>query len=145
MHYGLPTLFHRVELAFVQQSKKHTYQFTGSQRECSFVLMGSHLSKFLVIKSFVFRAVPDDASGGLDHVIPQIAVSSLVHGCVLSFKVAGLVFLPDNAAIFGKCIIVFKTFDSADFSKNATGINLADSGNRVEDLLLGRIQPFHRS
>lgn len=103
MRYGLPTLFHIVELAFVQQSKKHTYQFTGSQRECSFMLMGSYFSKFLVIKSFELRAVPDDASGGLYHVIPQIAVSGFVHRCVLCFKVPGLVFLPDNAAIPGKC------------------------------------------
>ena len=49
IRYGLPTLFHRVEFAIGQQSKKHTYQFTGSQRECSFVLMGSHLSKFLLL------------------------------------------------------------------------------------------------
>ena len=37
--YGLPTLFRRVELALVQQTEEQTYKFTGSQRECSFMLM----------------------------------------------------------------------------------------------------------
>ena len=78
IRYGLPTLFHRVELAFVQQPKKHTYQFTGSQSECSFMLMGSKISVFLVIKSFVFRTVVNDTSGSFDDVVAQVTVTSFV-------------------------------------------------------------------
>ena len=57
MRCGLPTLFRRVELAFVRQSEKHTYQFTGSQRECSFMLMSSHISKFLIIESLISQTI----------------------------------------------------------------------------------------
>ena len=37
------------------------------------LVMGSHLSKFLVIKGFVLRAVLHHAPGSFDHVIPQVA------------------------------------------------------------------------
>lgn len=37
----------------------------------------------LFIKSFVFRAVHNNTSDGLYYVIPQIAVASFIHGCVL--------------------------------------------------------------
>ena len=49
MRYGLPTIFRRVELAFVQQTKEQTYKFTGSQRKCSFMLMISRFSIFLLM------------------------------------------------------------------------------------------------
>ena len=38
-------------MALVQQTKEQTYKFTGSQRECSFMLMCSGFSIFLVIES----------------------------------------------------------------------------------------------
>ncbi len=75
--------------------------------------MGSHLSKFLVIKSLVFRAVADHAPGGFDHVIPQVAVPGLVHGRVFRLEFTGLVLPPDNAAVLGKGIMAFEAFDGA--------------------------------
>ncbi len=47
MRYELPTLFRKVKLALVQQTEEQTYKFTGSQRECSFMLMVSCFSIFL--------------------------------------------------------------------------------------------------
>ena len=44
-------------MAFVQQTKEQTYKFTGSQRECSFMLMCSGFSIFLVIECPVLRTV----------------------------------------------------------------------------------------
>lgn len=55
IRYGLPAL--------VQQTKEQTYKFTGSQRECSFMLMVSCFSIFPVIEGFVFRAVSYNTSG----------------------------------------------------------------------------------
>ena len=34
-------------MVFVQQTKEQTYKFTGSQRECSFMLMSSGFDIFL--------------------------------------------------------------------------------------------------
>lgn len=42
-------------MAFVQQTKEHTYKFTGSQRECSFMLMSSGFDIFLAIEGFVCK------------------------------------------------------------------------------------------
>lgn len=145
IYYGLPTLFHRVEFAIGQQSQKHTYQFTGSQRECSFVLMGSHLSKFLVIKGLVFWAVLYYAPGSLDHAIPQVAVAGFVHGRIFRLELAGLVFFPDDAAVFGKGIMALEALDGAKLSKYAAGIDRADVGHGGEYLVLRRVESQYGS
>ena len=141
--YRLPTLFHRVEFAIGQQSKKHTYQFTGSQRECTFVLMGSHLSKFLVIKGFVFGAVLYHAPGGFNHVIPKVAVAGFVHGRIFRLELSGLVLFPDDAAVFGKCIIALKALDGAKLSKDAAGVDRANTGHGGQDLVLRGIKALY--
>ena len=88
MRYGLPTLFRRVELAFVQQTKEQTYKFTGSQRECSFMLMISCFSIFLLIEGFIFGTVINHTAGSLYYVIAQVTVSGFAHSGVFGFKVA---------------------------------------------------------
>lgn len=42
-------------MAFVQQTKKHTDQLTGSQRKCSFVLMSFYFIKLFMIERMIFR------------------------------------------------------------------------------------------
>ena len=86
MRYGLPTLFRRVELALVQQTIEQTYKFTGSQRECSFMLMVSCFSIFLLIEAFILRTVPYDTSGCFYDVITQVTGASFAHAFVLGFK-----------------------------------------------------------
>lgn len=56
-------------MAFVQQTKEQTYKFTGSQRECSFMLMISCFSIFLLIEGFIFRTVVNHTAGGFYYVI----------------------------------------------------------------------------
>lgn len=78
--------------------------------------MGSYLSKLLVIKGFVFRAIPYHASDGFAHVIPQVAVAGFVHGRIFRLELSVLVLFPDDAAVFRKCIIAFKAFDGVPSS-----------------------------
>ena len=88
MRYGLPTLFRRVELAFVQQTKEQTYKFTGSQRECSFMLMSSCFSIFLLIEGFVFWAVINNTSSSFYDVVAQVTVAGFAHSFIFVFKIA---------------------------------------------------------
>ena len=88
MRYGLPTLFQRVELAFVQQTKEQTYKFTGSQRECSFMLMVSCFSIFLMVEAFILWTVSYNTAGSFYDVIAQVTVSSFAHSGVFGLKVA---------------------------------------------------------
>lgn len=107
--------------------------------------MGSHRSKFLVIKGFVFRAVQYNAVGSLDHVIPQIAVADFVHGCIFRFEFAGLVLFPDNAAVFGKGIIAPEAFNGAKLSKYPAGIDRADAGHGGQYLVLRGVESLYGS
>ena len=87
LQYGLPTLFRRVELALVQQTIEQTYKFTGSQRECSFMLMISCFSIFLLIEGFVFGTVVNYTAGSFYYVIAQVTVSGFAHSGVFGLKV----------------------------------------------------------
>ena len=107
------------------------------------MLMGSHPSKFLVIKGFIFRAVLYHASGSFDHVIPQLTVACFVHGRIFRLEFPGLVPFPDNAAIFGKGIIALKAFDGAKFSKYPAGIYMANAGNGCQYLVLRWVKSFY--
>ena len=98
--YRLPTLFRRVELALVQQTIEQTYKFTGSQRECSFMLMVSCFSIFLMIEAFILRTVSDNTSSRFYDVIAQITVASLAHTFIFGFKIARIIIIPDDTAVF---------------------------------------------
>ncbi len=65
-------------MALVQQTIEQTYKFTGSQRECSFMLMVSCFSIFLMIEAFILRTVSYDTSGCFYDVITQVAVLFLM-------------------------------------------------------------------
>lgn len=107
------------------------------------MLMGSHLSKFLVIKGFVFRAVLYHAPCGFNHVIPKVTVAGFVHGRVFRLELPRLVFPPDNAAIFGKGIIAFKALDGADLSEYPTGVYMSNAGNGGQYLVLRWIEALY--
>lgn len=82
MRYGLPTLFRRVELALVQQTIEQTYKFTGSQRECSFMLMSSCFSIFLIMESFAFWTVINNTASSFYDVITQVTVAGFSHSFI---------------------------------------------------------------
>ena len=105
--------------------------------------MGSYLSKFLVIKGFVFGAVLYHAPGGFDHVIPKVAVTGFVHGRIFRLELSGLVFFPDDAAVFGKCIIALKAPDGAKLSKDAAGVDRANTGHGGQYLVFRGIKPLY--
>ena len=107
------------------------------------MLMGSYLSKFLVIKGFVFGAVLYHAPGGFDHVIPKVAVTGFVHGRIFRLELSGLVFFPDDAAVFGKCIIALKAPDGAKLSKDAAGVDRANTGHGGQYLVFRGIKPLY--
>ena len=110
---------------------------------CSFVLMSSCLSIFLVIEALEFRAVSDDTRGRFDDVITQVTVTGLVHLLVFSFEFTGLITLPDDAAVFRKGIVIFESFDSSDLSQDAGRKYFADPGDGIQYGVLGRVQPLH--
>ena len=109
------------------------------------MLMGSHLSKFLVIKGFVLRAVLHHAPGSFDHVIPQVAVAGFVHGRIFCLELPGLVLSPDNAAVFGKGIVALKALDGAKLSKYAAGVDRADAGDGGQYLVLRGVKALYGS
>ena len=115
MQYGLPTLFRRVELALVQQTEEQTYEFTGSQRECSFMLMVSCFSIFLVIEGFVFRAVSYNTSGSFYDIVAQISVASFAHVFVLGYKVARVIIVPNDTTVFCERIGIRKSLNGTHF------------------------------
>lgn len=127
MRYGLPTLFRRVELALVQQTIEQTYKFTGSQRECSFMLMVSCFSIFLMIEAFILRTVSYDTSGCFYDVITQVAVAGLAHTFIFGFKIAGIIIIPDDTAVFCESIGILKSLDRTDFSKNSGRVYFSNS------------------
>ena len=118
MRYGLPTLFRRVELALVQQTEEQTYKFTGSQRECSFMLMVSCLSIFLVIEGFVFRTVSYDTSGSFYDVVAQISVASLAHVSVFGYEVARVIIVPNDTTVFCEGIGIGKSLNGTHFGQD---------------------------
>ena len=132
MRYGLPTLFRRVELALVQQTIEQTYKFTGNQRECSFMLMVSCFSIFLLIEAFILRTVPYDTSGCFYDVITQVTVASFAHTLVFGFKIAGIIIIPDNAAILCEGIGILKSPDGTDFRKNSGRVYLSNPGDGIQ-------------
>ena len=107
------------------------------------MLMCSYLSKFLVIKGFVFRAVLHYAPGSFDHVIPQVTVAGFVHGSIFCFELPGLVLLPDNTAVFGKGIIALEALNGAKFSKYAAGVDRADAGHGGQYLVLRGVKALY--
>ncbi len=115
MRYGLPTFFRRVELAFVQQTKEQTYKFTGSQRECSFMLMVSCFSIFLVIECFVFRTVSYNTSGSFYDVVAQISVASFAHVFVFGYEVARVIIVPNDTTVFCEGIDIRKSLNGTHF------------------------------
>ena len=115
MRYGLPTLFRRVELALVQQTEEQTYKFTGSQRECSFMLMCSGFSIFLVIEGFVFRAVSYNTSGSFYDVVAQISVASFAHVFVFGYEVARVIIVPNDTTVFCEGIGIRKSLNGTHF------------------------------
>ena len=116
MRYGLPTLFRRVELALVQQTKEQTYKFTGSQRECSFMLMCSGFSIFLVIECSVFRTVSYNTSGSFYDIVAQISVASFAHVFVFGNEVARVIIVPNDTTVFCEGIGVRKSLNGAHLS-----------------------------
>ena len=115
MRYGLPTLFRRVELTLVQQTKEQTYKFTGSQREYSFMLMCSGFSIFLVIECFVFRTVSYNTSGSFYDVVAQISVASFAHVFVFGYEVARVIIVPNDTTVFCEGIGIRKSLDGTHF------------------------------
>ena len=111
MRYGLPTLFRRVELALVQQTIEQTYKFTGSQRECSFMLMVSCFSIFFMIEAFIFRTVSYNTSGSFYDVVAQVSVASFAHVFVFGYEVARVIIVPNDTTVFGELIGILKCFD----------------------------------
>ena len=111
MRYGLPTLFRRVELALVQQTIEQTYKFTGSQRECSFMLMSSCFSIFLIMESFAFWTVINNTASSFYDVITQVTIAGFSHSFIFGFKLARVVIVPYDTTILGKCICILKTFN----------------------------------
>ncbi len=116
MRYGLPTLFGRAELALVQQTEEQTYKFTGSQRECSFMLMISCFSIFLVIERFVFRTVPYNTSGSFYDVVAQISVASFAHVFVFGHEVARVIIVPNDTTVFCESVGIRESFNGTHFS-----------------------------
>ncbi len=103
-------------MAFVQQTKEQTYKFTGSQRKCSFMLMRSGFSIFLVIECPVLRTVPYNTSGSLYDVITQISVVGLAHVFVFGYEVARVVIVPNDTAVFCKSVGIGKSLNRPYFS-----------------------------
>ncbi len=103
-------------MAFVQQTKEQTYKFTGSQRECSFMLMCSCFSIFLFIECSILRTVSYNTSSSFYDVITQISVASFAHVFVFGYKVAGVVIVPNDAAVFCESIGIAKSLDGTHFS-----------------------------
>ena len=126
-------------MALVQQTKEQTYKFTGSQRECSFMLMGSCLSIFLIIEGFILRAVVNNTSGSLYDVIAQVTVTGLAHPFILGLKIARIVIVPNDAAVLGKSVCILESLDGAEFSKDAGRINPDDSRYGIEHCIFFRV------
>ena len=103
-------------MAFVQQTKEQTYKFTGSQRECSFMLMCSGFSIFLVIECPVLRTVFYNTTSSFYDVITQISVASLAHVFVFGYEVAGVVIVPNDTAVFCESVGIAKGFHRPHFS-----------------------------
>ena len=103
-------------MAFVQQTKEQTYKFTGSQRECSFMLMCSGFSIFLVIECPVLRTVSYNTSGSFYDVITQISVAGFAHVFVFGYKVARVVIVPNDTAVFCESIGIVESLHRPHFS-----------------------------
>lgn len=72
-------------MAFVQQTKEQTYKFTGSQRKCSFMLMISRFSIFLLIEGFIFGTVINYTASGFYYVIAQVTFPSFAHNVIMAY------------------------------------------------------------
>ena len=51
-------------------------------------------------QAFILRTVPYDTSGCFYDVITQVTVASFAHAFVLGFKIAGIIIIPDDTAVF---------------------------------------------
>ena len=102
-------------MALVQQTEEQTYKFTGSQRECSFMLMVSCFSIFLVIEGFVFGAVSYYSSGSFYDVVAQISVASFAHVFVLRYEVDRVIIVPNDTAVFCESIGIRKSLNGTHF------------------------------
>ena len=96
------------------------------------MLMVSCFSIFLLIEAFIFRAVSYDTSSSFYNVIAQVAIAGFAHTFVFSFKISGIIVIPDNATILCEGIGVLKSSDRTNFSKNPGRVNLSDSRNGIK-------------
>ena len=87
------------------------------------MLILGNFSVFLLVESSGFRTVLCHTAYRLNQIVPEVAVSGLVHRPVFDFKFTGVTILPDDAAVPGKKIIVRKTSHRTHLSKNASGID----------------------
>ncbi len=126
-------------MALVQQTEEQTYKFTGSQRECSFMLMVSRLSIFLIIERFILRTVVNHTSGSFYDVVAQVTVAGLAHPFILGLKIARIVIVPNDAAILGKSVCILESLDGTEFCKDASRINLTDSRYGIEHGIFLRV------
>lgn len=131
-------------MALVQQTIEHTYKFTGRQRECSFVPMCSCFGILPIIESFVFRCISDNAGSSLDQKVSQVTIACFAHMSIFTFKLTGVIRVPDDSGIFGQSVIALEVADRADLGKNAGGIDRTNTGNGVQDQIFLRIQALDR-
>ena len=68
--------------------------------------------------------------GGFQQVVAEETVAGFDELGVLGFKFPGLVLGPDKASEFGHRGLGLKTVDIANFGDDASGIDLADAGDR---------------
>lgn len=116
-----------IKAIVLQQAKDKPDEFASSKNEGTFVLEAIDLFKFEVIVASKLRVAPSERIGSFYEVVAEITVTGLDEISDIAVKITGLVFVPDDAGVFGEGSMVVEAVDVADFGDDAGRVDKADT------------------
>ena len=81
---------------------------------------------FETVEALELRVASSQSVCSFAQIVFQMMVTALDHALVLSFKITGLVLIPDKTGIFCKACLTGETVNITDLSNDPGSINVAD-------------------
>ena len=121
-----------IQAVILQQPKDQPNQFSGSQRECAFMLVLVDLMVLEVIVAPELGVASSHRVGGFQQIVAEVAVAGLNHLGVFGLKITGLVFVPDKTGKLRNRCLRIEAVDIAKLSDNTGRVDLSNAGDRCQ-------------
>ena len=113
-----------------------SHQFTSSEGECAFVLMGGHFIILGFVITAIFVEVAMHGVGGFAEVIAKKDVAGAGHEGIIGFEVPGLMPTPGEAGVLGESSLIAELGNIANFGEDSGSEDGTDAGNGKQGKIL---------